>query len=210
MASLDLSSRPLIAASHQPFLTTLTTTPLGAGPALTVTTAVPDKHQFRGSFGGKDVIPLYRDADAAQPNITRGLLDLLADRYDGPVTPEDFAAYVAGVLAHPGDHARFAVELATPGPRVPLTADAELFAEVRDLGRRLLWLQTWTERYRDAAAGRGADLPAVAGLGWASPVAQIPATERDVTYSAATQTVHVGTGTVTGVRPDVWAFQVSG
>ncbi len=41
---------------------------------------VPDLHQFRGSFGGKDAIPLWRDAAATQPNVTAGLLDRLSVR----------------------------------------------------------------------------------------------------------------------------------
>ena len=198
-------------SAHQIFLTTLTTSPLGRGPALTVTTAVPDKHHFRGSFGGKDVIPLYRDATTARPNITAGLLELLTDRYGGdPVTAEDLAAYVFAVLAHPGYQARFAVELTTPGPRVPLTADSDLFAQGRDLGRQLLWLQTYADRYRNSSVGRAMDLPPADGLGWVSPVDPIPNTDRDIRYNSQTKSLHIGTGTVSGVSPEVWAYEVSG
>lgn len=35
-------------SSKQVFLTTMNTTSLGGGPAATLTTAVPDKHHFRG------------------------------------------------------------------------------------------------------------------------------------------------------------------
>lgn len=40
---------------------------LGEGPAIISTSLIPDLHHFRGSFGGKDVIPLYRDVAAEQP-----------------------------------------------------------------------------------------------------------------------------------------------
>ena len=197
--------------SHrQVFLTSMMTNPMGAGPALTVATAVPDFHHFRGSYGGKDVMPLYRDAAATRPNLPAGLLDLLASRYDQPVTPEDLAAYAAALLAHPGYQQRFAVELQTPGPRLPLTAEPGLFARACEIGRRLLWAQTYTERYRDPAAGRSADLPAVPHLGWALPVAGIPADPREIGYDAVHHELQVGTGRVSGVRPEVWEFSVSG
>src|SRR5699024_4541439 len=85
-------------SDRQVFLVSPWTARIKGGPAATVSTAVPDKHYFRGSFGGKDVLPLYRDAAGAQPNITRGLLDLLAERLGVPVSPEDFLAYCYAVL----------------------------------------------------------------------------------------------------------------
>lgn len=210
VAALERPALWAALSDHQIFLTTLTTSPLGRGPALTATTLVPDLHHFRGSFGGKDVIPLYRDATTTKPNVTAGLLQLLTERYGGnPVTPEDLTAYVFAVLAHPGYQSRFAVELTTPGSRVPLTADPDLFVEGRDLGRELLWLQTYADRYR-TPAGRGTDLPSPAGLGWATPVDRIPSTDRDIRYNPQTKSLHIDSGTVTGVSPEVWTYEVSG
>ena len=59
-------------------MTCLMTAKTSAGPCITVTTHVPDKHYFRGSFGGKDIIPLYRDAAAQEPNVVHDLLKDLA------------------------------------------------------------------------------------------------------------------------------------
>ncbi len=73
VAALERPALWAALSDHQIFLTTLTTSPLGRGPALTATTLVPDLHHFRGSFGGKDVIPLYRDATTTKPNVTAGL-----------------------------------------------------------------------------------------------------------------------------------------
>ncbi len=44
-------------------------------------------------------------------------------------------AYVAALLAHPAFTARFQKDLVRPGLRVPITADATLFAEAAALGR---------------------------------------------------------------------------
>ncbi|MBD4386252.1 hypothetical protein GUH10_31305, partial [Xanthomonas citri pv. citri] len=79
-------------SDRQLFFVSPRTARISGGPAVTVATAVPDKHYFVGSYGGKDVIPLYRDAEAAQPNVPGGLLPLLGERYGREVTPEDLAA----------------------------------------------------------------------------------------------------------------------
>ncbi len=80
--------RPALYRSYsdrQVFLTSFLTEKLGDGPAAVVTAFIPDLHHFRGSFGGAHVIPLWRDAAATHPNITRGLLEWLGERY--PPTP---------------------------------------------------------------------------------------------------------------------------
>lgn len=194
-------------SARQIFLTTMTTEPLGRGPALTVTTAPPDKHHFSGR-GGKDVIPLFRDETEEQPNITSGLLEMLGDIYQTSVSPHDLAAYVYAVMAHPGYHDRFEIELGTPGPRVPVTANPDLFREAVGFGQEFLWLHTFAERFGEEDSG--AYVPKVAGLGWVTEVTTIPATDKEVTYDPATETINVGDGKIAGVREDVWQFAVSG
>ena len=77
------------------YLTSLLTTPLGTGPALTTCNEIPDRHHF-SNRGAKDAIPLYLDREADKPNTLPGLLALL-----GNITPEDLAGYVYCLLAHP-------------------------------------------------------------------------------------------------------------
>ncbi len=113
----------------QLFLAGMLTDKTGVGPALSVSTAVPDLHYFCGR-GGKDIIPLYRDAAGQQPNVAKGLLAFLAKRLAMPApTPEDLAAYCYALLSTPGYQKRFAEGLETPGLRVPLTADAGLWTK---------------------------------------------------------------------------------
>ena len=90
--------------------------------------------------GAKDTIPLYRAADASQGNITPGLLEILATEYERNVTPEDFLAYIYGVIAQPPFTTRFKTELGTRELRVPITKDTELFEQILDAGSHLLWL----------------------------------------------------------------------
>ena len=66
---------------------------------------------------------------ATQPNFKPALLAHLAKVYGQPVKAEDVMAYLAAVMAHPAFTARFASDLVRPGLRVPLTADANLFAK---------------------------------------------------------------------------------
>lgn len=72
------------------------------------------------------------------PNVRPALLDALGRHYGAPVAAEDVLAYVAAVAAHPAYTARFRADLATPGLRVPLTAEAALFREAVALGREVL------------------------------------------------------------------------
>ncbi|MGC5048426.1 type ISP restriction/modification enzyme [Micrococcus porci] len=196
-------------SERQLFLVSPKTARISAGPAVTVATAVPDLHSYVGSYGGKDVIPLYRDAEAAKPNVTAGLLDVLAGRWGRPVSPEDLAAYVMALAAHDGYSSTFAEALEGSPVRIPLTADGALAARAVALGERLLWLQTYGERYTgaDRPAGR---VPRVAELGWEAPVTRIPDSPQDILYDAESQRLRVGDGVVTGVSPEVRGFTVSG
>lgn len=193
---------------HQLFLVGRLTRNFGAGPALTVSTHVPDMHAFKGSDGGKDVLPLYRDAEGRQPNITVGLLDALTQRLGRTVTPETLAAYVFAVMAGPGYQRRFAEELKVIGSRVPVTAAPDLWDEAVALGEELLWLQTFGERFSNAS--RPSTISRHPDIEWVEPVGDIPATTADIRYDADTHTLHVGTGAITGVWPEVWDFEVTG
>ncbi len=189
-------------SSNQVFLTTMTTTVLGAGPAATLTTAVPDKHHFRGSYGGKDVIPLYRDAQGT-PNVDPAALKVLSDKLGVKITVEQLFAYAFGVLAGTDYTERFHEALETPGPRIPVTADAELFAQMTKHGEKLIWLQTFGERF-------GTDMLPTASITWKTLPSRLPDAKADIKYEPATETLRIADGVLTGVPSDVWDFEVSG
>ena len=63
-------------------------------------------------------------------------------------------AYIAALLARPAFTARFRDDLIQPGLRVPLTADATLFARAAAIGPEVVWLHSYGERYADSAADR--------------------------------------------------------
>lgn len=191
----------------QSLLTTLTTGIIGIGPAAVASWAIPDKHHFRGSYGGKDVIPLWRDPDATQPNIASGFLSALTTAHGRRPRPEDVFAYTYAVLANPGYVRRFTDELQVPGPRLPVTKDRALFDRGAALGRSLLRWHTYGERFREDGDG-------FALSGTARELRPIP---RDPSgypekhrYDVASRTLHVGDGRIGPVSPEVMAFSVSG
>jgi hypothetical protein len=197
-------------SDNQIFLSSTLTAAISRGPALTASAFVPDLHIFNGR-GGKDIIPLYRDAAAAQPNLAAGLPQALGLALGiNPPTVEDVAAYVYALLSTSAYQARFAQALQTPGLRLPLTADADLWRRAVEAGRHRLWLHTFAERLRDPAAGRGSDVPLVDGIGWDTPVTRMPADGGDIDYDRDEGTLRIADGLVTGVRNDVWTFEVSG
>lgn len=122
------------------------------GPALTFTSLIPDVHHYNGR-GGRTLPLLHPDGT---PNLAPGLLEGLAAEASIQADHEDLLAYVAGVVAHPAFTATFVDELTTPGVRVPITRDAALWQKAVELGREVIWLHTYAERYVDPAAGREA------------------------------------------------------
>jgi hypothetical protein len=203
--------RPDLWAAHserQVYLTSLFSEPLGRGPALTACAEIPDLHHFSGR-GAKDIVPLYQDTHGKEANILPGLLDLLADVYGRKVTPEDFLAYVYGVLAQPAFTKRYADELSTRELRVPLTKGAELFQKVRRIGAKLLWLHTYGDRYLPKGKRRG-QVP----QGKARSTVPVPGDAdnypEDYAYNEETKTLHVGKGEFAPVIPAVYEFEVSG
>ncbi len=202
-------------SDNQVFLTALSRYSPIAGPALTVTSLIPDSDHYKGSFMGR-VFPLWRDAAATVPNIAPDLLLRLEAIYGHAVSPEDVLAYIAALLAHPAFTARFQKDLVRPGLRVPITADAALFAEAAALGREVVWLHCYGERFTDAGAGRPAGPPRMAkGTGPTIPagggIPGAPEPLPDVMdYDPATRRLSIGKGFIDNVPKAVWGYQVSG
>jgi hypothetical protein len=204
--------RPVLWRAHgeeQLYLTSLFNHPLGSGPAVMACSEIPDRHHFRGSYGGKDVLPLYRAADATAANVLPGLLEPLGKALGHPVTPEDAIAYLYGVLAQPAFTDRFTRELETRELRVPITKDPALFEQARAAGARLLWLHTYAERFVPAGQRRG-QVP----RGSAKCTKAVPGTTdgypESFEYDEATRTLRVGGGEFAPVPRAVFEFEASG
>lgn len=187
---------------RQIYLTTLTSTTLGRGPVLTATPYVPDLHHFRGSYGAKNTLPMWRDRDATDPNLGPAVLDRLAEELGEGIGPDEIVQYLYGIGGTAAFSERFADELAVAaGPvHMPITKDRALFAAVATLGKELLAWHTWGERYTDQPIPLG---PAVV-------VKAITGKPERFGYDAASQTLTVGNGVIAPVSQEVWDFEVSG
>jgi len=204
--------RPTLLKAHgrlQIYITSLLTEVLGEGPAAVATAELPEKHHFRGSFGGAHVIPLWRDAEATEANLTAGVVEVLGQTYGRAVTPEDLFAYAYAVLATPEYVRRFWDELTIPGPRLPITKDAARFARAVELGRTLLWLHTYGERWVPEGQKRGKIPPGPTKCRKGTPAGPEKYPE-GFSYDAAKEELHVGEGVFGPVRQEVWEFSVSG
>jgi hypothetical protein len=177
---------------------------LGEGPAVVATECIPDLHFFCGR-GGKDIIPLYRDPEAAHPNVTAGLAEALTTTLGIRVSPEDVFAYAYCILSSPAYVKRFWDELEQPGPRLPITTDPDLFKSVVSAGRRALNIHTQGRRFAQPHGNQST------GSGAAKLTKEIGnAVPDSFSYDAETQTLSVGMGAIAPVAPEVWAFEVSG
>jgi hypothetical protein len=167
---------------------------------------------YHSGRGGR-VMPLYRDAEATRPNITSGLPEFLGARLGRRVTAPNLVAYIAAVTAHPGYTERFAKELKSPGVRIPLTSDTGLWERAVDVGREVLWLHTYGERYIDAEADRPRGVPRLRSERPKVRVT-IPDTEEKmpdkIDYDEQSETLKVGDGRISPVAAEVWNYQVSG
>jgi Type ISP C-terminal specificity domain len=180
-----------------------------------MTALIPDKHHYKGSFGGR-VYPLWSDAAASQPNVRTDVLQKLATAHGAPVGVEELFAYIAAIMAHPAFTARFKADLVRPGLRVPLTADKILFDEAVALGREVVWLHCYGERFVDPAAGRRRGPPRLpANERPLIPAAgEIPGAPeplpQTMAYDAAKKRLVIGKGFLDNVTPAMRNYEISG
>ena len=205
---IDRPGPPLWAAHSrgQVYITSLLTQTLGTGPAAMATAEVPDLHHFRGSFGGRDVIPLWRDTAATKPNVAKGLLEALSLAHKTPVSAERLFIYAYGILAQPDYVERFWDELEMPPPRLPITKDSDLLQRVAEYGARLMYLHTYGERF----GGPDDDGAVPQGSARCTKAVSLEKYPKAFFYNPLTQVLHVGDGEFSPVSIAVWEYSVSG
>jgi hypothetical protein len=181
---------------------------------LSFSSLIPDLHHYNGR-GGR-AIPLWRDRAASEPNLPPKLLGFLENKYKTPVTAEDVMSYVAAVAAHPAFTMRFQVDLSQPGLRLPLTANSKLFTKAVEVGRTIIWLHTFGERFTDPKNGRPAQPPRLVKekaprIPAAGAIPQDPEGMPDeIGYDASKKRILVGDGYIENVSPAIWGYNVSG
>ncbi|OKJ71775.1 DNA methyltransferase [Streptomyces sp. CB02460] len=178
-----------VADDHQLFLVEHGRVPNDPGPAVSVTTLLPDGHSPAGRPGR--VRPLHRRPGGLEPNLAPGLLPVLRARYGDAVTAESVLAWILAA--------------ARPSPAgcvVPLPPDAARWAEGVELGRELLRLQL--------RGARGAERPRLPGGQRPYVRAAVPPVPASLSYEAEERVLALGTGRVSPVPAGAWEFRVSG
>lgn len=184
------------------------------GPALTGTASMPDLHHYCGR-GGR-AYPLWLDAEATVSNIIPGLSAHLAEALGIQVEDKDLFAYVAAVASHSGYTKSFDADLEIPGLRIPITRSPELFSKAVDVGREVLWIQSYGTRFVDVNEGRPAHAPRLASASQPRiPVDGAISTRPEdmpeaLVYDPDKQELHVGSGRVSNVTLEMWQYEVSG
>lgn len=110
----------------------------------------------------------------------------------------------------------FQTDLAQPGLRTPLTVQPTSFTKAVELGRRVIWLHTFGERFADRKANRPPGPPRL-------PKDRIPRIPKNSTipddadsmpdeieYDETRRRLLIGKGFIENVPPAVWQYQVSG
>ncbi|MGW5067661.1 type ISP restriction/modification enzyme [Streptomyces cyaneofuscatus] len=161
-----------------------------AGPALSVTHLLPDGHSPAGRPGR--IRPLYRRPGATDPNLAPGLLDVVRTRLGPQETgPESVLAWIlAAALPAPS------------GCRVPLPADAEVWAAGVELGRELVRVQL--------RGARGGERPRLPGGRRPYVRAALPARPTGIVYDAEAEALVIDDGRISPVPAGAWEFTVSG
>ena len=193
---------------RQIFLTSMLTDIIGNGPSSVATSLLPDLHHFCNR-GAKDIIPLWRDAAGTNANITPGVLPVLAAGHSREVSAEELFCYAYAVLATPLYVRRFWDELRTPGPRLPIAKDTDLFIRLATIGRELIWLHTYGERFIPEGWQPGRIPQGTARCKVGTP-ATAEAYPESFFYDGQKEELTVGTGVFEQVRSEVWKFSVSG
>lgn len=100
----------------------------------------PEKAVYPDKSGGsengvQDVMPLQKKRE---PNLNHNLLKALSSSYDKETTPEDIFYYIYGVFYSNTYRKTYAEFLKSDFPRVPFTANYDLFLRIGQFGKRLV------------------------------------------------------------------------
>ena len=126
----------------------------GAGPAVWVHGLPPDRHAFRGSFGGY-AFPLWdRREGPAACNLAPDYLAAFGRAYGRAATPDRIFDAVTALLSAPAYSRRFAWDLEESFAQLPLPSDPALFARAARIGAEIAALESFArapaERFQSA------------------------------------------------------------
>ena len=147
---------------------------------------------------------LYQDGTKQElrpqrkPNLADWLLPKLRAAYGFRPSPEQVLAYIYAVLYSPTYRQKYTQELRVDFPRVPLTADADVFRQMAELGRRLIALHLLDSSELDPPVAK------YQGAGTNDGIERLR-------YDEAQQRVYINSDKYfEGVGPEMWNYQIGG
>lgn len=170
------------------------------GPAVWAHADYPDNSAYAGSRGGY-AFPLYdRRLGPSASNIRPELIEALTDAYGAAVTAEAVFDAILALLSATSYTTRFAEDLEDVFPHIPFPADRKLFDRAAAIGTEIRAVETFA---RPPAAeflkGRArSETPAT------GPLAAVDYKDGGIILCAD------GSGVVSNIPAEVWAFEVSG
>lgn len=174
---------------------------IGAGPAVWCHGLLPDRHAFRGRYGGY-AFPLHdRRPRVAGANLSAALVASLGAAYGAPVLAGDAFDAMLCLLSAASYTRRFAEDLEDTFPHIPFPARPALFAEAIRIGRAIRTVETFARAPDDACLR-----PALVRLATQPRGAVAAAGYRDGEIALCRD----GSGRITGIPEAVWSFAVSG
>jgi predicted helicase len=173
----------------------------GLGPACWCHSFWPDRHAFRGSYGGY-AFPLHdRRPDVNAPNVSPAVIQSLSLAYGEAVAAEDVFDAILCLLSAASYTLRFAEDLEDVFPHVPFPARPDVFHEAVRIGREIRAVETFArepgEAYRRPDFVRVETQPR-------GRVAEVDFDGGEITLCDD------GSGRIVGISRDVWDFAVSG
>ena len=116
----------------------------GAGPAAWVHSGIPDRHGFRGSYGGY-AFPLWdRRLGSQASNINPGIIAGLAGAYGTEVAAQQVFDAVATLLSSSSYTSRFGSDLEESFAHIPFPANMAAFEQAARIGANIRELESFT------------------------------------------------------------------
>ena len=172
-----------------------------AGPAVWSFGNYPDRHAFRGSYGGY-AFPLHdRRPDVNASNISQTLIQGLSIAYGEQVAAEDAFDAILALLSATSYSLRFAEDLEDVFPHVSFSTHHTIFQDAVLIGREIRAVETFARAPTGAFAGR--DFVRLA----TPPNATLAANNY---VDGSIVLCGNGSGRVVGLPKEVWDFCVSG
>lgn len=171
-----------------------------AGAGVHFSSLMPDTNAFNNR-GGRTLPMLH---PSGKFNLAEGLVESLTHSLGTPVEGDHITQYVAAVVSHPQFVEQFTDELHTPGIRVPITAQLEIWDRAVALGKEVLVQQTFGDYgQEDESYYEGLALPR-----YESAVGENLA--EDLIYDSERHELIIGAGRWSNVSPEVANYQVGG